>query len=74
MSITSGIVSIEDGTKKTEEYAPARKVRVELHFDVPEGHNGQKYLDAATTMANIPRMNDTGPCQSATIDPIPPPT
>lgn len=31
--ITGGTVSVEDGTKKAEEYAPPRKVRVELHFD-----------------------------------------
>lgn len=31
--ITGGVVSVEDGTKKAEEYAPPRKVRVELHFD-----------------------------------------
>lgn len=33
--ITGGVVSVEDGTKKAEEYAPPRKVRVELHFDMP---------------------------------------
>ncbi len=35
--ITGGVVSVEDGVKKNEEYTPPRKVRVELRFDVAEG-------------------------------------
>jgi len=31
--ITNGTVVIEDGIKAAEEFAPARKVRVELSFD-----------------------------------------
>lgn len=33
-AITGGVVSVEDGIKASEEYAPARKVRVELQFDI----------------------------------------
>lgn len=35
--ITSGLVSFEDGRKGHEQFDPARKVRVELSFSVPEG-------------------------------------
>lgn len=42
--ITGGVVAIEDGTKKTEEYTPPRKVRVELRFDVAEGGDADKML------------------------------
>lgn len=52
MSITSGVVSIEDGKKHAEEFGPARKVRVELHFDVPEGvKDGNIELDHASALA-----------------------
>lgn len=49
--ITGGTVSIEDGVKALEEFAPARKAKVELSFSVPEGEEGQKYLNAATDVA-----------------------
>lgn len=52
MSITSGRVSIEDGTKAKEEYAPARKVVVELHFEVPEGGDSQMFLDTTALVAD----------------------
>src|ERR1700761_6712812 len=32
--ITSGVISFEDGVKADQEYAPPRKVRVELHFAI----------------------------------------
>lgn len=35
--ITHGTVRYEDGVKAAEEFAPARKAMVELHFEVPEG-------------------------------------
>jgi len=35
--ITSGTVSFEDGKKASEEYTPAKKAKVELRFDIPEG-------------------------------------
>ncbi len=50
--ITGGVVSIEDGTKKAEEYAPARKVRVELHFDVPEDASPQEALTIVSAAAD----------------------
>ena len=52
MTITHGVVSVEDGVKANEEYAPARKVRVELSFDVAEGSDPRKVLDAVSVTAN----------------------
>lgn len=52
MTILSGTVSIEDGAKAKEEYAPARKVRVDLTFAVPEGSDGQPFLDTTARMAD----------------------
>lgn len=53
MTISGGLVSIEDGTKKAEDYAPARKVRVELKFDVPEGSDEfQRIIDDVARIAN----------------------
>ena len=51
MSITSGIVSIEDGIKAAEEYAPARKARVELHFDIPEGSDPSAHIAGVSEVA-----------------------
>lgn len=51
--LAGGIVSVEDGTKKSEEYAPPRKVRVELHFTLPEGTaDGQTFLNAVASQAD----------------------
>jgi len=50
--INGGIVSVEDGTKAKEEYAPARKVKVEISFAVPEGEDGDKILTTAGDTAN----------------------
>lgn len=50
-SITGGKVSFEDGVKASEEYAPAKKARVELSFEVPEGQDGAKWLDAVFVIA-----------------------
>jgi hypothetical protein len=54
--ITGGTVSVED-CKKHEGYpdpqfAPTRKVRVELIFAVPEGQDGKPYLDATAAEAD----------------------
>lgn len=49
--ITNGMVAFEDGTKAVEEYAPARKVRVELHFTVDEGMDYGVFLDDAAIAA-----------------------
>jgi hypothetical protein len=50
--IRAGTVSVEDGVKSAEEYAPARKVRVELSFDVPEGNEAKTVLDYASASAD----------------------
>lgn len=53
MSVVShGVISIEDGIKAQEDYAPARKVRVELHFDVPVGAEPEIVLSQVSDMAN----------------------
>jgi len=52
LSVTGGVVSVEDGTKKPEEYAPPRKVRVELHFDVPEGEDADAHIGAVSALAS----------------------
>lgn len=51
IQLSGGVVSIEDGTKKSEEYTPPRKVRVELRFDVAEGQDGSALLDGVATLA-----------------------
>lgn len=49
--ITSGMVSFEDGRKAAEEYAPARKVRVELSFSVDPNGDAMADLDMASGLA-----------------------
>lgn len=49
--VTRGVVSIEDGKKADTEYTPARKVRVELTFDVPEGEDADTALAHASGLA-----------------------
>lgn len=44
MTITHGVVSFEDGVKASEEYAPAKKVRVELSFTTPDGEDEAAYV------------------------------
>jgi hypothetical protein len=81
--ITGGTVSVED-CKKHEGYpdpqfAPTRKVRVELIFTVPEGQDGKPYLDATAAEADVkvaellgspPRAKTTKPVStSATPEP-----
>lgn len=51
--VTGGIVSIEAGVKKNEEHAPPRKVRVELHFTLPEGTvDAQPFIDGVAAQAD----------------------
>lgn len=52
ITITGGLVSIEDGVKKAEEYAPPRKVRVELKFDVAEGQDAEAITRGVSAMAS----------------------
>lgn len=51
-TINGGSVRIEDGLKAKEEYAPARKVAVELSFSVPEGQDGTTFLNHVTDIIN----------------------
>lgn len=51
VQISGGVISVEDGTKKAEEYAPPRKVRIELHFDVPADADATKHIDAVSALA-----------------------
>lgn len=50
--ITSGRVVVEDGTKAAEEYAPARKVCVELFFAVEDGNDAPNMLRLAAKLAD----------------------
>lgn len=54
--ITNGSVTVEDGKKANEEYAPARKVSVTLAFAVPaevtESAQAKVYLDTAASIAD----------------------
>lgn len=50
--VTSGLVSVEDGIKKPEEYAPPRKVRVELSFSVGENEAYQDIFDTVSQAAS----------------------
>lgn len=52
MQITNGRVSIEDGKKAAEEYAPARKIVVELSFAVEEGSDPAIVLANVSALAN----------------------
>lgn len=49
--VTHGLVSVEDGKKAAEEYAPARKVRVDLGFSVGEGEDFQSIFDTVSQAA-----------------------
>lgn len=44
IKVNSGLVAVEDGTKPAEDYAPARKVRFELHYELAEGANVDEVL------------------------------
>lgn len=50
--ITGGSVTVEDGLKAKEEYAPARKIAVTLNFSTPEGGDGIALLDFVSAVAN----------------------
>lgn len=53
MKIAGGAVSYEDGTKKNEEYAPPRKVRVELRFDLDDGDDADAVLAKVSGLAQM---------------------
>lgn len=50
--VNHGVISIEDGKKADTEYTPARKVRVELHFDVPEGQDADAAITQVSALAD----------------------
>jgi hypothetical protein len=56
MVVSGGTVSVEDCVKHAgypdPQFAPTRKIRVELNFDVPEGFEAQVTLDAVAELAN----------------------
>jgi len=51
MKIIGGMIAFEDGIKKTEEYAPARKAHVELKFEVEEGADADAAIDYVSKVA-----------------------
>lgn len=74
MSIISGTVSVEDGTKtieKADQYDVSRKVRVELTFSVEDGQDAAATLDYAAQLASqqvarqlgraVPDVSSPGP-------------
>ncbi len=50
--ISGGTVTVEDGLKAKEEYAPARKVVVSLNFSTPEGVDGNAILAYTSSVAD----------------------
>ena len=67
-SVTSGTIAIEDGTKAKEEFAPARKVKVELTFSVPEGQDGVAYMHGVARVAEAKvasMLGRTAPAETA---------
>lgn len=70
--VNHGIVSIEDGKKAETEYTPARKVRVELHFDVPEGQDADAAIAQVSALADahVRRLlGQTANLTTSTADP-----
>lgn len=54
--ITHGSVAVEDGTKAPEEYAPARKVRVEIGFTSEDGDPAIVYRAGDFASAQVDRL------------------
>jgi hypothetical protein len=67
LSVTGGVMSVEDGIKKNEEYAPPRKVRVELHFDVPEGEDADQHIGAVSALVSAHVVSLLGGAKEAKI-------
>jgi len=51
--IVDGRIVVEDGNKATEEYAPTRKVRVELGFSTPDDTDDEKNAHIVRNVAKI---------------------
>lgn len=72
--ITNGTVSVEDGTKANEDYAPARKVRVELSFSIDEGANEDAVLHDISLKASnkvlelLGRKKGAAPIEAAPVE------
>tara|TARA_R110000822_G_scaffold55096_1_gene140382 strand:- start:408 stop:989 length:582 start_codon:yes stop_codon:yes gene_type:complete len=45
-------VTIEDGVKKSEDYAPARKASVTLHGEIPEGREAEEVINIVSGLAS----------------------
>ena len=67
--VTSGLVSVEDGIKRAEEYAPPRKVRVELSFSVSEGETYEGIFDTVSNAASnrVAALLGVSPVALATV-------
>lgn len=65
--ITGGVVSIEDGKKADTEYTPARKVRVELRFDVPEGSVADTIIENVSALADAHVKRQLGQLPNPTM-------
>lgn len=75
--VTGGLVSVEDGIKASEEYAPARKVRVELSFSIAEstpeaGRADIISLVADQAAAQVARLLGRGSAPQATVREVTP--
>lgn len=51
MQITGGMIAYEDGIKKPEEYAPPKKARAELKFDIAEGEDADVAMEVVLEKA-----------------------
>lgn len=75
-NITGGMIAVEDGRKEGDQYAPTRKVRVELTFDVKDGQDATEVLDhvGATAAARVKSiLFGTAPVAVAAPAPTPAP-
>lgn len=64
--ISGGLVVYEDGVKAVEEYAPAKKARVELRFDVPEdATDGEQRLDSVIELTKRKVLEMLGKAKAA---------
>lgn len=68
--ITGGLVSVEDGLKKPEEYAPPRKVRVELNFNVEDGDDASSLIEYAADLASQQVARQLGQSTKAVEKPV----
>jgi len=69
--VTGGTIAVEDGTKAAEEYTPARKVRVELRFDIEDEKNPVNVISYVSTLASdeVDRLLGRIKAAQSTVDP-----